>query len=388
MSFIQSSLGSPKVHQSQKPISARRWHYISAVVLVILYFHFFIARIERVMDDYLNEHTFRQELEAPAAPKKYILYDANIPGQGMGNLLNGLLSAHMLGDEFDRIVCVSEAWTQFHAAFRSKLHGWCSGLKQKSEDEDPFEVDSARIIDFDGPVNECELQRILGSDRKIVYIVGNTYPRWAGVTPGLWDQHYEPRKKLTDMLPYDQQPSTVVHLRCGDNVSDKRKGLRNATLVALKKNLPADTYLVTNKVGWYKYFSEWKNPGWHGVRHSALVVSWAKIVHRPPELVNLELFADWYTILKANRVYHTPSSFSQSAIHFNNIGSKMIVGLEEDGRVKYEDESFRRDPEAPRLVDRKGDQLKECNLYIVYKTDHSGTIMVNKVHRKTYTLKS
>jgi len=353
MSFIQSSLGSPnKVHQSQKPISVRRWQYISAVVLVILYVLFYIARIERVMDNYLNEHTFRQELEAPAAPKKYILYDADMPGQGMGNLLNGLLSAHMLGDEFDRIVCVSEAWTQFHAAFRSKLHGWCSGLKQNGL--------SARITNYNGPVNECKLQRILGSDRKIVYIVGNTYPRWAAVTPGLWDQHYEPRKKLTDMLPYDQQPSTVVHLRCGDHVNDKRKGLRNATLVALRKNLPADTYLVTNKVGWYKYFPEWKNPGWNGVQHSALNVYWTKR-HRQPELVNLELFADWYTILKANRVYHTPSDFSQSAIHFNNIDSKMIVGLEEDRRVKYEDESFRQDPEAPRLVDRKGDQLKGCN---------------------------
>jgi hypothetical protein len=74
------------------------------------------------------------------------------------------------------------------------------------------------------------------------------------------------------------------------------------------------------------------------------------------------MWSDWFTILRAKQVYHTHSDFSLSAIHWNEIASKTIQGIDNiTGKLILTDESWRIDTSMPRLVDRVGDQLKNCD---------------------------
>mmetsp|Transcript_2886 Transcript_2886/g.6209 ORF Transcript_2886/g.6209 Transcript_2886/m.6209 type:complete len:120 (-) Transcript_2886:691-1050(-) len=42
--------------------------------------------------------------------------------------------------------------------------------------------------------------------------------------------------------------------------------------------------------------------------------------------MQLELWSDWYTIYKAEQVYHTASGFSESATHASGAIDRMILG--------------------------------------------------------------
>ena len=143
--------------------------------------------------------------------------------------------------------------------------------------------------------------------------------------------------------------------------------------------LPSDTYLVTNKVEWFDYFQQyyhWKHPEWQIVAHSAkLSMAWGlrdKEYRKPhvkiqPDEQDLQMFADWLTILTARMVYHTHSDFSISAIHWQNIQSKVIMGYNpRTKKLEFEDESWRQDDETPPLVDRKvggegKNELRSCH---------------------------
>ena len=186
--------------------------------------------------------------------------------------------------------------------------------------------------------------------------------------------HYRPTNRLIKALPYKAQPEIVVHLRKEDNDgADHRRGLDSATLTTLGKLLPNNTFLVTNNVQWYSFFETfgWRNPGWHKIRHSALSeVEWGSADNRksvnltaPTSIdVEMQLWSDWYTILRAEHVYHTHSDFSLSAIHWNEIDSKTVNGIDrKTSALLLVDEHWRVETPMPRLVDRRGDELKNCD---------------------------
>jgi hypothetical protein len=101
-------------------------------------------------------------------------------------------------------------------------------------------------------------------------------------------------------------------------------------------------------------------------------------------LLTLQMWADWYTLLRAEQVYHTASDFSLSAVRWsstpkqswtiqgvvvgNNNGTTTTTTL----RLK-EDWSSSADEFPPRLIDRVGDELNYCN------DDPSSTSTKNKV---------
>jgi hypothetical protein len=80
-----------------------------------------------------------------------------------------------------------------------------------------------------------------------------------------------PCGSLQVMLPQKDPSKTVVHLQKADNVAVRREeGLDSATIEALGKALPCDTYLMTNYVEWYDYFAQhlhWKHPKWQFIMH-------------------------------------------------------------------------------------------------------------------------
>jgi hypothetical protein len=189
----------------------------------------------------------------------------------------------------------------------------------------------------------------------------------------------------------------VVHLRHADNEgSDTRKGLDDASLRALGELLPLDPsqhspFLVTNNVQWYDKFEKdhgWSHPQWDVVMHSALGYMWeerqsseARELSRDQKILqqkyetykqklagtqhweSLKMWADWYTLLTAEKVYHTFSDFSLSAVHWQSTWSRTYDGINpSNGKMVLLEENWIVDGEQPRLVDRKQAELRNCNI--------------------------
>ena len=300
-------------------------------------------------------------------PDKYIVFMELGEGQGHGNVISGLLAAHLFGEEYDRIVCVSPLYKTFHEAFEVVdpiVADKCAALFEAHPVNKrpliPLEA-YVRIINFEKDPDECWLQEVMEADTEILYMESNTYPRWPKIPDNFFFEHYKARPELLEILPYKEPPHTVVHLRAPDSAGDHRAGLDDLTLVELGNTLPHDSYLVTNSVEWYDRFAKdygWSHPTWEDVVHSALRISWKEGKRVDKRKVdkhqqNLQMMADWLTMLTAKEVYHTKSDFSLSAIHWMNIPSKTIMGFK-DGALILQDEYWRTgDGEAPRMVDRR-----------------------------------
>jgi hypothetical protein len=319
--------------------------------------------------------------QEPSVGDKYIIFIPITGGQGTGNIIAGLLAAHLLALEFNRTVCVSPLYEKFLDAFEpvnpvamEKCLKLLGGNVPSKTDENLI-----RLITFERAPNECVLKETLASDVSVLYLESNTYPRWPAIPNNFFFTNYRAKPELLKALPYKESPTTVVHLREPDGANDARKGLDNDSLKALGKMLPRDTYLVTNRVEWYDKFEKeygWTHPEWDEVIHSAFQKSWgvrgskqreSHIVHTfDREKQNLQMWCDWYTMLTAKFVFHTHSDFSISAIHWQNLDSRTIVGLNATtGELDVEEESWIITGETERLVDRTLDgkgtsNLREC----------------------------
>lgn len=298
---------------------------------------------------------------------RFIVFRPIAQGQGAGNIVHGLLAVHALAEEFGRIVCAPK-YKDFNAAFEAidpYVVQACGNLKQ----DKAALLREIRLVNYEKAPDECQLQERLASNQEIVYIVGNTYPRWRPIPERLFIKYYKPKPELMEMLP-DPMPKTVVHLRKGDQGGDRREGIDAASLEALGKALPSDTYLVTNNLAWYDYFSKnftWTHPNWHAVYHSAAhSFMWGDNGHATDKeksipVQNLQLWCDWYVIARAELVWHTHSDFSLSAIHWMNVESKTIKGIDHStGKLKMIDEAWRTDEIMKPLKDRGPDDLKNC----------------------------
>jgi len=386
--FSRSQTRRAKANYNRSPLEFifTKSQQVGAVISMILYFQYFVYRTERVMDSYLIEHSFLQDLRESVAPSsnetyetQYLVFRPVEEGQGLGNIMNGLLAIQMLGLEFNRTVCVDKDWTGFHQAFHEINYELCDELSSRESIQSSRTL---RFLNYNQPPNECDLKAALASNTEVLYIITNTYPRWPEVPPRLWEHHYEPRSELIDAMPYSHRPSVVVHLRHGDDKSDIRAGLDNATFHALGKTLPSNTFLVTNNVIWYNFFESlygWDHPNWQQISHSALFIDWPSLnqtAAKPTNTsitqdVNIQLFCDWYTILMADKVYHTHSDFSLSAIHWNDIESKTIQGVDPSNKLQLSDESWRLESTMPPLVDRSGNGLAHCDIGPIPSGDDS-----------------
>ena len=337
---------------------------------------------EAVMDWHVRGRAAAKKEAAPmtaavneAAPggdhDRYIIFDHVLSGQGLGNVMAGLLAAHLLGDEFGRIVCLRD-WEQFRQVFepiRPDIAEKCPEIIKNNIPQDTSE-NHIQLINYKSPPNECKLKRKLENpDLQVIYMKANTYPRWPTVPDRYFATLYQPTKALTDILPYDTPPTTVVHLRQPDKseANSPRKGLDDASLQALGELLPKNTFLVTNKVTWFEHFENkygWSHSPWYKVQHSAgrgANREWGELEGEDPNkkkydehtLQNLQMFSDWYTIASAKTVYHTHSDFSISAIHWMNIqDTHSILGVDDKGKLQTMAESWRVDGETKPLSQR------------------------------------
>jgi hypothetical protein len=301
--------------------------------------------------------------------------------------MSGLLAAHLMGEEFSRIVCVEKDYADFHAAFELKdarVRALCETLVEHEPDVPP--EDLLQAISFANAPNECELQERLALDTKVIKFKGNTYPRWPKVAHNFFLKFYQPRVALLDILPYTKQPESVVHLRAPDGEWDSitRHGLDNESFVELGRMLPSDTYLVTNRVDWYNFFHEqfnWSHPTWNIVRHSVSGIVWKEnetvgVIDSSVAAIDqqnqglMQMWADWYTVLMAKHVYHTHSEFSNSAVHWMNIeDSNIVKGINNVTlQLTFSPEAWIADGLTPAILDRTSNttwplemQLRACD---------------------------
>lgn len=299
----------------------------------------------------LHENDDAKTTLPPNNGHRYLVFHGSGSSQGAGNVMQGLLAAQLLGAEFNRTVCV--VWPEFMEAFeyaQQESHAkLCAGAKDW---ETSYTFTIWNFIS--SRVDECKMKGILSKEENIVVgYSGNTYPGWrSDIPPNFFHQHYRAKSELLNMLPYtnDKAPSVVVHLRSPDNSGDKNRGLDEESLKTLGNLLPGnETYLVTNRPDWYHRFHDccgWSyDTNWvdKPIEHVALELSWRPDGTRSKEKghttsassQNLKLWSDWYTILNAKTIYHSPSDFSRSAIHWN----PHITGFELHGMKKLKGRS-------------------------------------------------
>lgn len=290
--------------------------------------------------------------------------------------MQGLLAAHMLAMEFNRVVCIDPAYKQFLQAFDPidpDVVRYCPNVLE-SFDAKVLQTEGnfIQLINFWRPPDECQLKERLESDTRVILIEGNTYPRWSEVPQeNFFFKYYRAKQELLNILPYSEPPKTVVHLRAPDSVKDQREGVGDDSLRVLFTEMitTKDVFVVCNRVKWFELAEEFglQHSPWESVSHSALHASWgtrskSKETHigvirrvdmhgqKFDPVENMQMWADWYTILTAKKVFHTHSDFSGSAVHWQRIDSKRITG---DGtKLKFSPETWQTDVELPRLVDR------------------------------------
>ena len=363
---------------------------IIIVLVICLFWYGFTWRTQHILETFLKGNELYDFMEANRQPSHIIYPDKYIivtplRGQGLGNQLNGLLAAHILADEFGRVLCVRhEGWKDFFQAMdyvNPQIQSLCENLSHMHKTVASHE-NTISLVNFRGVANECELRQKLASKSKVLFFTGNTYPRWSAVPPKYWLRHYRPTKALLDLLPWKDPPHTVVHLRHGDNADDNRAGLDNTTLLALGNSLPSDTFLVTNWVEWFEFFKKnygWRNANWISVRHSALPgLKWSSrhsetehqkvnptLRERQRAEQSLQMWSDWYTMIMAKKVLHTHSDFSLSAIHWMGTESKTIRGVLSNNSLLLVDECWRLDDRkngiTPTLSQRTKEQLRNCD---------------------------
>lgn len=356
---------------------------------------------------------FRRLSEKLGNKTRILLFDGHLSNQGAGNVMLGLLASHLFGLEFDRVVCV-RSFPTFFQAFHPidpiavelcpKVH---TILQQ--EQEIPANA-RLSILSYFRTTDECWLKKQLSSrENVLVRVFGNSYPRWPTTTAksleNLFLRFYEPTEALRQVLPWNEPPPVVVHLRDADNpMRDARKGLDESAFKALGKMLPRNTtFLVTNRVAWYKYFGEnfgWRHPPWFQVVHSTLNNTWGTNISDPfpkarsfepisketnTTMQNLQLWADWFTIARAQKVYHTHSDFSNSALMWQQTMDTHTIGdyNETSETIDLIQEHWRPVQSTPRLVDRNATELKGCTNRFLHIPSHSP---ISDAVRRTFRL--
>jgi len=273
--------------------------------------------------------------------RKFLIFENKGKGQGIGNIMNGLISCLLLAQKYDRIVCVS-SWDSFKNAMQSVHRDECDEILKTTS---RYHRDIVQCWNFGtGCEKSCwhgagRCEMVLGSAAQVVWFDGNEYPEavFPALSPGVFSALYTPTSALKQILVWrtPTPPKTVVHLREGDDASDVRGGLDARTLIALHQHLPSDTFIITNSFRIHQHYTKttWDSYE-HDTRqkHTALSndVSTSMLAWR-----------DWYTVFLAESVYHTQSAFSESALRCSGSTSKRITGkFDSGGNMVMEDETW------------------------------------------------
>ena len=231
---------------------------------------------------------------------KYVLYTGGERGQGLGNIMNGLIVAHMLGRMYERTVCV--IWPSFNRYFQEK-DPYCDSVRVLPTHNMP----KALSWNFGNTMDPQKNREIFKSDNKYILFDGNEWiePNWPKIPKNVWSSSYIIKEPT--LIPH--KFPCVAHLRNPDPSGDNRKRMTADIVTKLTKLFPK-CHLITNNVNLFNVVKKlgWSHPSWNEVTHSA---------SGPNEHQDFIMWSDWLTILNADFVIHTPSGFSESALRLS-----------------------------------------------------------------------
>jgi hypothetical protein len=270
---------------------------------------------------------------------RWLIYRGPGRGQGMGSTLRGVAAALMLADRYNRSVCV--AWRSFALAFESQLEcppkslyftshaGMGTALLDPTITFEAWSFDREASSSAVSPLPDA----LLSGNARAVVMQGDggshivlSHHRERRVFP------FSPRPQLAALLELPRR--MVVHLRVGDPHEHTRRGLfgNAAALDRIRAALPRDAFILSDSNSVYDALCDhFVCPIWRAVPHSAERDAAEPKLGSPTtrdlqHLYNLQSWADWWTIRTAtHHVLHTPSAFSESALHFSNAVGCVLV---------------------------------------------------------------
>lgn len=101
----------------------------------------------------------------------------------MFHRLSNDTAAHLYGIEFNRVVCLTEGMRNFWDAYEAIDPDAIQHCPKLALQRPPTKGgrNTFDVLTYGSPPNECQLQQLLQSDEPVVYMGGNTYPRWPEV---------------------------------------------------------------------------------------------------------------------------------------------------------------------------------------------------------------
>lgn len=253
---------------------------------------------------------------------RFALFRNGGRGQGIGNIMNGLLAVHLLAIKYNRICCVSD-WSQFSLAFVSNNDHVCKLIVgEKSEHQISLWNFGPNMIDRNCWLAQARCDNLLRSEEKIIEFTGNDYPFeiFPALGRELFDKLYRPSALLLSYFPDSYKiPETVLHLRVGDDFSDRRSGLNIRTQMFFIHTFPNTSFIISNN---QIINDRFKAAGWRAYKSSPGQMHTVSLNNK--DLI-MKAWRDWYTIFQASSVYHTPSAFSESAIRASGTSSRRII---------------------------------------------------------------
>lgn len=255
------------------------------------YIELHMSRSHRLMDVKRNSSS---KIVGRGCLQKTLTYKNGGRGQGVGNIMNGLIVAALLSEQANRKLCVY--WPAFETVFKTRNSCPCPRTSNTTY---------THFWNFGNTHSKDHVFDVLFSDVEHVEMTGNDYPgyKWPSVPVTLFQNLFS--SKIS--VPVVQ---LLVHIRVGDNLADQR--IRHENILKVRQLYPNAT-LITNDDRLYDT-TGWARPNY---RRSTKFHTTASIFDRT-------LWHDWYSIYLAKFVIHTASSFSESALRLSCAPSKRI----------------------------------------------------------------
>lgn len=231
-------------------------------------------------------------------PKRTLTYIDGGRGQGLGNIMNGLIAASLLSIESKR--CLIVQWPSFAHTFSSERRCFHD-----------LNGTGARVDywNFGYSDSAAHFRSVIESSVDDVRMSGNEYPNftWPLVPNGTFHELFEPR--FTDAI---ETVDILFHVRVGDSSRDRRAG--DKQWIKLQDLFPNATLIINSE-------RLYKDTTWRRPTHHKQEVSF----HKLASTIDSSTWFDWYMILKAKRVIHSPSSFSESAVRWSGAAHSRLA---------------------------------------------------------------
>uniref|UniRef100_A0A0G4HVX5 Uncharacterized protein n=1 Tax=Chromera velia CCMP2878 TaxID=1169474 RepID=A0A0G4HVX5_9ALVE len=233
---------------------------------------------------------------------RFIVFFGPSRGQGIGNMMFGLLRAHILARRFGRRVCVE--WEDFEVAWDYDDEG-CADLKPKI---------SLHVWNFGRRNSDEEVEMLLKSPLKSVYMTGNELQDNVRLTGLTWFfDFYSPKPALEALFP-EVWPPFVAHIRRGDGGRDIRGVFEYPydPFPALRRCLKGYVVL-SDTTTVYKGLGDSVLSPKKAIPHT--------IDSKLTDAQKVQTWFEWTLIAKAKKVLRTHSGFSESAIRVSDAQS-------------------------------------------------------------------